>query len=64
MKKARSEGMSYSAFLNIATRAYVNNSLAIDALARDLAQAREDVRHGRVIPQEEVFKRLGIKIPK
>ena len=64
MKKARREGMSYTAFLNIATRAYVDDSLKIAALTRDLAQAREDIREGRVFSEKEVYKRLGIKMPR
>ena len=64
MKKARSEGMSLSAFLNIATSAYVNNSLKIDALALDIERAREDVRQGRTFSQKEVFRRFGLKLPR
>ena len=40
MKKARKEGLTYSAVLNIATQAYVGDRLEITALDRKLEQAR------------------------
>lgn len=61
MSKARKEGLTYSAVLNLATEAYVNDRLKITAFQRDLAIAREQVRRGKTIPMEEVFKKLGIK---
>jgi antitoxin component of RelBE/YafQ-DinJ toxin-antitoxin module len=39
MRKARSQGMTLTAVLNIATQAYVNESLQISAFERDIAQA-------------------------
>ena len=61
MKKAKGQGLTYSAVLNLATRAYVNDELEVDILARDLEVARQQIREGKTIPQEEVFRRLGIK---
>lgn len=61
MKKAREEGLTYSAVLNIATQAYVSDELKITALQRDLAIAREQVRQGKTIPAEEVYRKLGLK---
>lgn len=61
MKKARSQGMTLSAVVNIATQAYVNDSLVISAFERDLAQAYEEMRQGKGVPAKEVYRRLGIK---
>ena len=61
MSKARKEGLTYSAVLNLATEAYVNDRLKITAFQRDLAIAREEMRQGKGIPAEEVYKKLGLK---
>ena len=60
MKKARSEGLTYSAVLNLATEAYVNDRLHISAFERDLAVARKEVRQGKTVPAEEVYRKLKI----
>ena len=60
MKKARSQGLTYSAVLNLATRAYVNDELEVDMLSRELAEARQQVREGKTISQEALFKKLGL----
>lgn len=57
-KKARSQGLTLSAVLNFATRAYVENDTTVDIIARDLARARAS----RSIPAEEMYRELGIKI--
>ncbi len=62
MRKARKDGMSLSAFLNIATRAYTNNTLVISAFDRDIAVAREQVRQGKTFSAEAVYKRFNIKM--
>jgi hypothetical protein len=56
-KKARAQGLTMSAMLNLATRAYVNEDISIDIIGRDIAEARR----GSSLPAEEVYKRLGIK---
>jgi predicted transcriptional regulator len=56
-KKARAQGLTLSAMLNLATRAFVDNDIIIDVIARDLAEARQ----GKSIPAAEVYRRLGIK---
>lgn len=61
MKKARRQGLTYSAVLKLATRAYVDDDLKVDALGEILARARADIRAGRTIPQEDVLRRFGIK---
>lgn len=58
MKKARKEGITYSAFLNIATRMFVKDELEVDIIARDISEARK----GKSIPAKVVYKKLGIKI--
>lgn len=60
MKKARKHGTTLSAVLNHATRAYVDNQFALDPFAAMIAKAREEIRQGKGIPQEEVFRRLGL----
>lgn len=60
MKKAKKHGLTLSAVLNMATEAYVSDRLVISAFERDLATARAQVRAGKTIPVEVVFKRLGI----
>ena len=61
MKKARKEGLTYSAVLNIATQAYVGDRLEITALDRKLEQAREEIRQGRYYTHEQMLKMLGLK---
>lgn len=55
-KKARKQGITLSAMLNFATRAYVRDEIEIDIIARDIAEARQ----GKSIPASEVYRRLGI----
>lgn len=56
-KKARGQGLTLSAMLNLATRAYVDDEIKIDVIARDLAEARR----GESIPAAELYRRLGIQ---
>lgn len=60
MRKARKEGLPLSSVLTLATRAYVEDRLGIDAVEVQVARSLEDVRHGRVSSSEEMFKRLGL----
>ncbi|MDO8408218.1 MAG: hypothetical protein Q7S95_03225 [bacterium] len=60
MKKARGQGLTYSAVLNLATRAYVRDEFEVDMLSRELAEARQQVREGKTISQEALFKKLGL----
>ena len=62
MKKARKQGLTYSAVLNLATRAYVKNEIEVDMLARDLEEARRAIREGRVSSLEETARRLGVTL--
>ena len=56
MKKAKHQGMTLSAVLNLATKAFVGGELRIGAFERDLLEAREDIKAGRIISQEKLFK--------
>ena len=60
-KKARSQGLTLSAMLNMATQAYVNDTLHVDIFARDLTQSRADIRAGKGIPAEALYRKLGIR---
>ncbi len=61
MRKAKRQGLTYSAVLNLATRAYVNDELEVDLLARDLAEARAQIRHGKAYTEKEVRYSFGLK---
>ena len=61
MKKARGQGLTYSAVLNLATRAYVRDELEVDVLGRILEDGRNAIREGRVFSVAEVRRKLGIK---
>ncbi|MBI4067965.1 hypothetical protein HY413_00975 [Candidatus Kaiserbacteria bacterium] len=56
-KKARKQGLTLSAVLNLATRAYVDNDMTVDIIARDLAEARAS----KSIPAEEIYRKYGFK---
>ena len=60
MRKARKDGLTLTGVLNIAARAYAADHLKITALERDIEEGLDDIRHGRVISQEELFKKLGL----
>lgn len=60
MKKAKKQGITYSAFLNLATWAYVGNKLELDPWDLILERARENVRQGKFYTEEEVRKMLKI----
>lgn len=64
MKKAKGQGLTYSAVLNLATRAYVGGDFEVDILSRDLERARADIRAGRTISQEALLEKLGLKLPR
>lgn len=56
-KKLRKQGLTLTALLNFATRAYVNDEITVDIIARDLAEARQ----GETIPEAEVYRRFGLR---
>lgn len=56
-KKASAQGLTLSAMLNFATRAYVDETIKIDVIAQDIARAR----NSKSVPAEEAYRRLGLK---
>ena len=60
MKKAKRDGLTLSAVLNIATRKYVDDQFKIALFEHEMEEALRDVREGRTVPAEEVYKRLGL----
>ena len=59
-KKAKKQGLTMSAVFNLAAQAYVDDRVVLTPFERDLLEGLADVRAGRVTPQEEVFKSLGL----
>jgi len=60
MKKAKRDGVTLSAVLNIATRKYVDNQLKIALFEAEMEEALKDVREGRTVPAEVVYQRVGL----
>ncbi|MEI8248907.1 MAG: hypothetical protein WCG07_00215 [Candidatus Taylorbacteria bacterium] len=61
MAKAHKEGWTLSAFINFATRAYVQNRLSLEILDPDMAQGLDDIKHGRVFTMEDMMKDLELR---
>ena len=61
-KKAKKQGLTLSAVLNRATRAYVEDSFDIGVISHDIARAREQIRQGKYVSHGQLVKELGIKI--
>ncbi len=61
-RKAKNEGLTLSDVLNHAVRAYVNGDIQIRAIDRDMAEAIDDIAHGRTISQEDLIKKLGLNL--
>ena len=64
MAKARREGLTLSVLLNRATDAFVKNRLGLEIVDPDLVEGLDDIAYGRVISQEDLFKRLRLNRPK
>jgi len=63
MRKAKRQGLTLSAFLNIATRAFVEDELELTVSEQKrLVQARKEIRQGKVFTEEEVLRRFNIKL--
>jgi len=60
MKKARAQGLTLSAVLNLILKAFVKDDLEIGAFDKNMLLAREDMKRGRITSQSDLFKRLGI----
>lgn len=60
MQKARKQGVTLTMALNMATRAYVQDRIKRTTVERDYEEGLEDIRLGRTISQEELFKKLRL----
>jgi len=60
MRKARKQGVTLTMALNMATRAYVQDRIKRTTVERDYEEGLEDIKLGRVISQEELFKKLRL----
>lgn len=60
MRKARGEGLSLSAVLNLAARAYVSQRFEIGLFERSLAKSKKEAGQGRVISQDALFRKLSL----
>lgn len=60
VRKARSQGVTLTMALNMATRAYVQDRIKRTTVERDYEEGLEDIRLGRIISQEELFKKLRL----
>lgn len=58
--KARKNGLTLTHVLNMATRAYLQNRIKRTTFERDIEEGLEDIRLGRTISQEELFKKLRL----
>jgi hypothetical protein len=58
MKKAREEGWTLSAILNLATQAYVDNRIGLATLDPAITQSLEDFRQGRYVTHEELKRKM------
>ena len=64
IKKAKRIGLSLSTVLGQATRAFVEEDFQIGFfgpdLLDDIAQARDDIKHGRVTSHDNLIKELHL----
>ncbi len=60
MLKARKQGVTLTMTLNMATRAYVQDRIRRTTIERDMEEGLEDIKMGRVISQEKLFKKLRL----
>jgi predicted transcriptional regulator len=61
VRKARKQGVTLTMALNMATRAYVQDRIRRTTIERDIEEGLEDIKSGRVISQEELFKKLRLQ---
>jgi predicted ATPase len=58
MRKAKQDGVTLSAFLNFATRAYVRGELRVGTFDTELLNSIAEARRGVMDTQENVFARV------
>ena len=63
MRKARRQGLTLSAFLNLATRAFVEDELELTVSEQKrLTRAQKEAQQGKFLTEEEVLRRFNIKL--
>lgn len=60
MRKASHEGINLSLVLNLAAKAYADDRLGVDLFGEMIKEARNDLREGKTVSQQELFARLGL----
>jgi predicted transcriptional regulator len=58
MKKAKSEGITLTSFLNFAVKGYVEGNLKMTLIDKKIQQALADIDSGKFIAHEELVKKL------
>ncbi len=58
MKKAKSEGITLTSFLNFAVKGYVEGNLKMTLIDKKIQQALVDIDSGKFIAHEELVKKL------
>lgn len=58
MKKARKEGWTLSAVLNLATKAFVDNRIGLAELDPNIAKSLSEIERGEVYTLDEVKKMI------
>lgn len=61
MKKAKSEGITLTSFLNFAIKSYVAGQLKMQLIDTKIQQAISDIDAGRYIVHEKLIEKLNIK---
>ncbi|HEY4487267.1 MAG TPA: hypothetical protein VI483_00710 [Candidatus Paceibacterota bacterium] len=60
IRKANKQGINLSVMLNFATRAYVDDRLEVDILGELVKRARQDLREGKTVSQDDLFAKYGL----
>jgi predicted transcriptional regulator len=60
MKKAKSEGITLTSFLNFAIKSYVDGNLKMTLINQRIQQAISDIDSGKFITHEELVKKLNV----
>lgn len=58
MKKAKSDGITLTSFLNFAIKSYVTGQLKMQLIDTKIQQAISDIDAGRYITHEDLVKKL------
>ncbi len=61
MKKARAEGWTLSAMLNLATKAYIDNRIGLATLDPAITQSLNELKLGQYVTHEELKRKMAEK---